>query len=203
MAPTSTSRHRNTQEHGDLESLTKRSQVKRGVRQSDRGSVSRAVSKGTVHSQLCAVITPKRRASLVAQVVKNPPAMQETQLLSLGRDDPLEEGMATHSRILALRILWTEEPGALQSSGSHRVGYDRATDTNRRAEGRGARPPARLSGAWPRRWCSRSPPGSQCLLPDPRASPRGVGMAAETPGTQVWLGGRGSAVETRKERSLK
>ena len=101
VAPTSTSRHRNAQEHGDLESLTKRSQVKRGVRQSNRGSVSRAVSKGTVHSQLSAVITPNRRASLVAQMVKNPPAMQETQLLSLGRDDPLEEGMATHSRILA------------------------------------------------------------------------------------------------------
>ena len=52
-------------------------------------------------------------------------------------------------------------------------------------------------------WASQSQGSHQCLLPDPRASPRGVGMAAETPGTQVWLGGRGSAVETRKERSLK
>ena len=43
---------------------------------------------------------------------------------SLGQEDPLEEGMATHSSILAWRILWTEEPGRLQSMGSHRVGHD-------------------------------------------------------------------------------
>ena len=57
--------------------------------------------------------------------VKNPPAMQEPQetcVQSLGRDDPLEEGMAAHSRILAWRIPWTEEPGGLQSMGSQRVG---------------------------------------------------------------------------------
>ena len=54
-------------------------------------------------------------ASLVAQMVKNPPAMWETWLQSLGWEDPLEEGMATHSRILAWRIPWTEEPGGLQS----------------------------------------------------------------------------------------
>ena len=47
--------------------------------------------------------------------VKNPPAMQELQVQSLGRDDPLEEGMATHSSILAWIIPWTEEPGGLQS----------------------------------------------------------------------------------------
>ena len=52
-------------------------------------------------------------ASLVAQMVKNPPAMQETQVQSLGWDDPLEEEMATHSNILAWRIPWTEEPGRL------------------------------------------------------------------------------------------
>ena len=57
------------------------------------------------------------------QRVKNPPAMQETQVLSLGREDPLEKGMATHSSILAWRIPWTEEPGVLQSMGSHRVGH--------------------------------------------------------------------------------
>ena len=55
-------------------------------------------------------------ASLVAQVVKNPPAMQETQVRSMGREDPLEKGMATHSSILA-RIPLTEEPGGLQSMG--------------------------------------------------------------------------------------
>ena len=50
--------------------------------------------------------------------------MQETQVQSLGREDPLEEGMATHASALAWRIPWTEEPGGLQSMGSHRVGHD-------------------------------------------------------------------------------
>ena len=54
-------------------------------------------------------------ASLVAQMVKNPPAMQETWVQSMGWEDPLEEGMATHSSILAWRIPWTEEPGGLQT----------------------------------------------------------------------------------------
>ena len=52
-------------------------------------------------------------ASIVAQIVKNTPAMQETQVKSLGQEDPLEKGMATHSSILAWRIPWTEEPGGL------------------------------------------------------------------------------------------
>ena len=64
------------------------------------------------------------RASLVAQMVKNPPAMQETWVRSLGQEDPLEEGMATHCSILAWRIPWTEELGGLQSLGSQRVGHD-------------------------------------------------------------------------------
>ena len=51
-------------------------------------------------------------------VVKNPSAMQETQVQSLDREDPLEEGMATHSSILAWRIPWTEQSGGLQSIGS-------------------------------------------------------------------------------------
>ena len=59
-------------------------------------------------------------ASLVAQSVKNLPAMQETWVRSLGQEDPLEKGMATHSSILAWRIPWTEEPGGLQSMGSQR-----------------------------------------------------------------------------------
>ena len=50
-------------------------------------------------------------------MVKNLPAMQETQVQSLGREDPLEKGMATHSSTLAWRIPWTEEPGGLQSIG--------------------------------------------------------------------------------------
>ena len=51
-------------------------------------------------------------------MVKNLPAIRETQVQSLGREDPLEKGMATHSSILAWRIPWTEEPGGLQSTGS-------------------------------------------------------------------------------------
>ena len=61
---------------------------------------------------------------LVAQLVKNPPAMQETWVLSLVWDNPLEKGMATHSSILAWRISWTVEPGGLQSLGPQRVGHD-------------------------------------------------------------------------------
>ena len=64
------------------------------------------------------------RASLVAQVVKNLPAMQETRVQSLGWEDALEKGMVTHSSILAWRILWMEEPGGLQSMGSQRVRHD-------------------------------------------------------------------------------
>ena len=60
----------------------------------------------------------------LARVVKNPPAMQETLVWSLGQEDPLEEGMATHSRILAWRIPWTEEPKGLQPIGSQRVRHD-------------------------------------------------------------------------------
>ena len=63
-------------------------------------------------------------ASLVAQMVKSLPAMQETRVRSLGETDPLKEGMVTHSSILVWRIPWTEEPGGLQSMGSHRVGYN-------------------------------------------------------------------------------
>ena len=57
-------------------------------------------------------------------MVKNLPAKWETQVRSLGQEDPLEKGMATHSGILALRIPWTEEPGGLQSMGSQRVGHN-------------------------------------------------------------------------------
>ena len=58
------------------------------------------------------------RASLVTQLVKNLPIMQETWVQPLGREDPLEKEMAAHSSILAWRIPWTEEPGRLQSMGS-------------------------------------------------------------------------------------
>ena len=54
----------------------------------------------------------------MAQMVKNPPAVWETQVRPLGREGPLEKGMATHSSVLAWRIPWTEEPGGFQSTGS-------------------------------------------------------------------------------------
>ena len=60
----------------------------------------------------------------MAQMVKNLPAVQETQVQSMGGEDPLEKGMVTHSSILSWRIPWTEEPGGLQSIGSQRVGHD-------------------------------------------------------------------------------
>ena len=61
---------------------------------------------------------------LVAQTVKNLPAVWETQVGSLGQEDPLEKEMATHSSLLAWKIPWTEEPSKLQSMGSQRVGHD-------------------------------------------------------------------------------
>ena len=64
------------------------------------------------------------KASLVAQMVKYLPAMQETWFQSLGQENPLQKEMATHSSILAWRIPWTEEPGGLQSTGSQRVGHN-------------------------------------------------------------------------------
>ena len=85
-----------------------------------------SVLRELIHKSNLFVSTTKLRPSLVAQV-KNLPAMQElqeTQVLSLGWEGPLEEGMATHSSILAWRIPWTEEPGGLQSIGLQRTGHD-------------------------------------------------------------------------------
>ena len=63
----------------------------------------------------------------MAQTVKSLPAIRETRVRFLGREDPLEEEMAIHSSILAWKIPWTEEPGRLQSMGLQRVGHDSAT----------------------------------------------------------------------------
>ena len=63
-------------------------------------------------------------ASLVAQMVKRLPAIWETWVQFLGREDPLEKAIATHSSTLAWKIPWTEEPGRLQSMASQRVGHD-------------------------------------------------------------------------------
>ena len=69
-------------------------------------------------------VPEERRASLIAQMVKHPPAMQETWVQSLGWEDPLKKGLATHSSILAWRIPWTEEFGGLQSMRLQRVEDD-------------------------------------------------------------------------------
>ena len=68
-----------------------------------------------------------KQTSLVAQTVKHLPTMQETRVLSLGQEDPLEKEMATHSSSLAWKIPWMEEPGRLQSMGSQRVGHNWVT----------------------------------------------------------------------------
>ena len=68
-------------------------------------------------------------ASLVAQTIKNLPAMQETQVRSLDKEDPLEKGMTTHSSILVWRISGTEEPGRLQSMESQRIRHNWVTNT--------------------------------------------------------------------------
>ena len=96
-------------------------------------------------------------ASLVAQLAKNLSpcnGRQETQVQSLGREDPLEEEMATHSRILAWRIPWTEEPGGPQSLGSQRVGHDWATE-HLRSVG------VDHSRNSPRRWAQPGYPGNK------------------------------------------
>ena len=77
------------------------------------------------------ISTIRKRASLVAQLVKNLPAVQETQVQFLGQEGPLEKEMAIHSSILAWKIPWTEEPDRLQSMGSQRVGHDLVTNIHR------------------------------------------------------------------------
>ena len=64
------------------------------------------------------------KAYLIAQLLENPPALQETSIHSMGWEDPLKKEMATHSRILAWRIPWTEEPGGLQFTDSQKVGHN-------------------------------------------------------------------------------
>ena len=73
-------------------------------------------------------------ASLVAQMIKNLPAVQETWVQSLGQEDPLEKRMATHFSILAWSIPWTEGPGGLQSTGSQRAGYDSTAEPQHTAQ---------------------------------------------------------------------
>ena len=102
--------------------LTRCNHLTRSERQPMQTTVNKAFATQTwtYRMLLC-------RASLVAQRLKRLPVLQETWVRSLGREDPLEKEMATHSSILAWRIPWTEEPGGLQSTGSKRVGHDWAT----------------------------------------------------------------------------
>ena len=86
----------------------------------DAGSIpgsGRSTGEGIGYSLQCYWV------SLVAQRVKNPPAMQETWVQSLGQEDPLEKKMAIHSSVLIWIIPWTEEPCGLKSTGSQRVGH--------------------------------------------------------------------------------
>ena len=78
----------------------------------------------TRHESFCTI-----GASLVAQTVQNLSAMQETQVWSLGGEDPIEKGMATHSSIIAWRIPWTEESDRLQSMGLQRVRHNWETNS--------------------------------------------------------------------------
>ena len=100
----------------------------------DFGGLVTALSHATLSfsmflSPLRTIFFPSIEASLVAQLVKNLPAIQESQVQSLGQEDPLEKEMATYFRILAWRIPWTEDLGRLQSMGPQRVRYDCAIFT--------------------------------------------------------------------------
>ena len=83
-----------------------------------------AISTSKATANMYMVLSSRWRAALVAQTVKDLPVMLETQVRSLGQEDPLEKGMATHSSNLAWRIPWTEEPGRLHSIQLERVGHD-------------------------------------------------------------------------------
>ena len=107
--------------------------------------------------------------SLVAWTVKCLPTMQETQVRSLGRENPLEKEMATHSSIHAWKIPWTEEPGRLQSTGSQRVGHDWATSvhfTLRHV------PTSFLSQLWVHEPSPSEPPGKLSLWSIPYRPPQ-------------------------------
>ena len=81
------------------------------------------------YKPLCPNLRNSYSSSLLAQMVKNLPAMQETWVRSLDWEEPLEKGTASHSSTPAWEIPWTGDPGRLPSMGSHRVGYDRAANS--------------------------------------------------------------------------
>ena len=85
--------------------------------------VGEQAKKETDNLQTNQIIFFGKDSTLVAQKIQNLPARQETQVRSMGQEDPLEKGMATHSSILTWRIPWTKEPGRVQSTGLQRVGH--------------------------------------------------------------------------------
>ena len=89
--------------------------------------VSKRISLDKIYTYTGGLLS--KMDSLVAQMVKNPPAMQDIWVQSLGQEDPLEKGMATYYSVLAWRIPWTEEPGGLESMGSQRSWHDWVTNT--------------------------------------------------------------------------
>ena len=102
---------------------------KKKVQKWSQGSQGLRWNHALVSRCLIGEFPGQTRPSLVVQMVKNLPIMQETWVWSLGQEDPLENGMATHSSILPWRIPWSEESEELQSMGSQRVGHDWATNT--------------------------------------------------------------------------
>ena len=93
----------------------------------------KSLSPWLISKEVYIIVTPRefslplclqRMSSLVVQTVKRLPAMRETQVRSLGQEDPWQKEMATHSSTLAWKIPWMEEPAGLQPMGSHRVGHD-------------------------------------------------------------------------------
>ena len=86
--------------------------------------IARRDKKAFLRDQCQEIEENNRMGKMVAQRLKCLPARRETRVQSLGREDPLEKEMATHSTILAWRIPWTEEPGRLQSTGSQRVRHN-------------------------------------------------------------------------------
>ena len=124
------------------------------------------------------------RAFLVAQRLKRLPPVQETRVQSLGREDPLQKEMVTHSSILAWRIPWTEESGRLQSTGWQRVGHDFTFHSSRAEEGPPDKP-RKIQGklralGCPSKHQSIQPPcqvgglPGSCVLRDPHPHPHGV-----------------------------
>ena len=113
------------------------------------------------------------RASLVAQMVKNLLAMREIHVQSLGQEDPLEEGMATHSSVLAWRIPWTEEPGGLQSTRSRRVKSNTQERQQRGARGVGRQEEVVLAPGEAGRPSGKAGPTRACLKAQGRSLQKG------------------------------